>query len=300
MIDQHYYAIASKATILKPSELNIPADKFKAQFGEEWSTVLKRAKGGVRCVMNAADCCEHFKLSADQLNAKWAKCKKDGKMVKFGGGFYCGFIDDLNCYTFNGFFMTMRSNFTAPGRSIYYYAVEWDASKLKWEDFRGKVLGPTDPAEAPKDSLRGKIYADWKNLGLKAEPNVGDNGVHASASPFEALAELNNWCGMALKDVGFGRDMVAAGISEATIKDWSVDPQVKIEGDKKGSLFDAVEDMDSAECLAKLKQLNTLNKSCCCLPDCSECFAKMKQLAANGTLGQLVGVACLVAAVKAL
>jgi len=26
-------------------------------------------------------------------------------------------------------------------------------------------------------------------LGLKAKPDVGDNGVHGSASPFEALAE---------------------------------------------------------------------------------------------------------------
>ena len=31
LIDQHYYAIASKATILKPNELNVPADKFEKQ-----------------------------------------------------------------------------------------------------------------------------------------------------------------------------------------------------------------------------------------------------------------------------
>ena len=33
MIDKHYYAIASKATILKPHELNVPQDKFKEKFG---------------------------------------------------------------------------------------------------------------------------------------------------------------------------------------------------------------------------------------------------------------------------
>lgn len=36
-IDQHYYAIASKATLLPPSELPVPADKFKEKYGEEWS-----------------------------------------------------------------------------------------------------------------------------------------------------------------------------------------------------------------------------------------------------------------------
>ena len=33
LIDQHYCAIASKSTILKPEQLNVPEDKFHAQFG---------------------------------------------------------------------------------------------------------------------------------------------------------------------------------------------------------------------------------------------------------------------------
>lgn len=79
-------------------------------------------------------------------------------------------------YIFNGFFMSMRTKFTAPGLSIYYYVVEWKQDECSWSDFRGKVLGPTDPVEAPKDSLRGIIYSDWEKLGLTAVPNVGDNG----------------------------------------------------------------------------------------------------------------------------
>ena len=34
--------------------------------------------------------------------------------------------------------------------------------------------------------------ANCKELGLEAEPNAGGNGMHASASPFEGLAEGNN------------------------------------------------------------------------------------------------------------
>merc|ERR1719399_2211496 len=33
LIDNHYYAIASKATLLKPNELNVPEDKFADKFG---------------------------------------------------------------------------------------------------------------------------------------------------------------------------------------------------------------------------------------------------------------------------
>ena len=63
------------------------------------------------------------------------------------------------------------------------HSVEFDPSVLPWADFRGKVLGPTDPAKAPADSLRGTRFTDWEALGLAAAPNTGDNGVHALASP---------------------------------------------------------------------------------------------------------------------
>mmetsp|Transcript_83054 Transcript_83054/g.192938 ORF Transcript_83054/g.192938 Transcript_83054/m.192938 type:complete len:332 (+) Transcript_83054:73-1068(+) len=256
LIDQHYYSIASKATILKPSELNVPKDKFQSAFGLSWEDAL--AKG---VVFNAMDACQKLGCTADELNKAWGAAKKNNKLVKFGGGFYCGLVElpgQTPIYVFNGFFMTMRSQFTAPGRSIHYYTVEWDENKLSWEDFRGKVLGPTDPKQAPADSLRGKILADWKALGLKSEPNVGDNGMHASASPFEGLAERMNWLQVPCRKDAYCKAMLRAGVKEAMINAWSVDPQVKLEGGKQGSLFDALEDMDAGACLEKAKTLQAL------------------------------------------
>merc|ERR1719215_1467810 len=165
------------------------------------------------------------------MNNAWGKAKDAKKLVKMGGGFYCGLVEVEGkepVYIFNGFFMSMRSKFTKPGTEIYYYSVEWDAAKLSWEDYRGKVLGPTDPVEAPKESLRGQILAKWQDLGLTAEPNVGDNGMHASASPFEGFAERNNWLGAPAQDDTFGKVMLASGLRQSTLKAWSVDPQVNI------------------------------------------------------------------------
>eukprot|EP00462_Mataza_sp_D1_P000996 CAMPEP_0175097666 /NCGR_PEP_ID=MMETSP0086_2-20121207/5409_1 /TAXON_ID=136419 /ORGANISM="Unknown Unknown, Strain D1" /LENGTH=406 /DNA_ID=CAMNT_0016371193 /DNA_START=51 /DNA_END=1271 /DNA_ORIENTATION=+ len=253
LIDQHYYAIASKATILKPAQLNVPAEKFKAAFGLGWQEALDK---GV--VFNAKDACEELGVDAEGLNELWKTAKK----TKFGGGFYCGLVSAPGrdpIYVFNAFFMSMRSAFVKPGTSIYYYSVEWDASKLSWEDFRGKVLGPTNPEDAPSGSLRGIICNDWRNLGLAYRPNVGDNGVHASASPFEALAERMNWLGASASSDHFGKAMLDAGISEATIKDWSVDPQVTYGGSSMpitGSLFDSVEDTDADNCLARCIMIN--------------------------------------------
>ena len=123
--------------------------------------------------------------------------------------------------------MSMRAKFTAADASLHYYVVRFDPSKLSWGDFRGQVLGPTDPAKAPASSLRGMLMADWEALGLKGAPNTTDNGVHASASPFEGLAERMNWMQCSVAEDEFGKALLEAGVSEEMIKAWSVDPQVR-------------------------------------------------------------------------
>merc|ERR1712039_125606 len=143
------------------------------------------------------------------------------------------------------------------GASIYYYVVEWDPKALSWADFRGKVLGPTDPTEAPKDSLRGAALKKWKELGLPSEPNVGENCVHASASPFEGLAERMNWIGKRADKDDFGKELLKV-VKIKTIKDWSLDPQVQY-GEKLAptlkSIYDTLEDMDAEECIKKCKEV---------------------------------------------
>jgi len=161
---------------------------------------------------------------------------------------------DESIFVINGFYMAMREKYTKSGSSIYYYLVEWDPKKLSWEDFRGKVLGATDPATAADGSLRKVIFSNWKSLDLKGEPNVGDNGVHASASPFEALAERLNWMGAKLEEDDFGKAMLASGIKKETIMAWTKDPQVDFDG-KKASLFDLLEDLDYDDCLGKSQSI---------------------------------------------
>jgi len=256
-IDQHYYAIASKATLMQPHELNVPVDKFQKKFGETWKDVLAAGRA-----FNASGYATHRKWDAATLDKENFAQKKKGLTEKFGGGFYCTQFDNKGKkeYCFNGFFMSMRSKFTAPGTSINYFVVTFDPDKLSWEDFRGKVLGPTDPATAPAGSLRRLVFDNWQAYGLKAEPNTGDNGMHASASPFEGLAELNNWLKKSWSSVSFGKTLLGAGFSESTLNEWSVDPQIWVSCDKKGSMFDQVEDMDADECLKKCGALLKLQK----------------------------------------
>jgi hypothetical protein len=158
LIDQHYYAIASKATILKPHQLSVPEDKFQAKFGVSFADVLKAG-----AAYNATDACEYFECDALTLEAAY---RKSDNQVKLGGGFYCGLVGGFPgkapVYVFNAFFMAMRQEFVEPGAGIHYLLVEWDGERLPWAAFRGELLGPTDPATAPVGSIRGGAYANWE------------------------------------------------------------------------------------------------------------------------------------------
>ncbi len=75
--------------------------------------------------------------------------------------------------------------------------------------------------KAKAGSLRRHIYENWQSLGLKEEPYVGLNGVHASASPLEALAERLNWFNAPLAQDSFGSALLAAGLSDELLQAWT-------------------------------------------------------------------------------
>ncbi|VEU41143.1 unnamed protein product [Pseudo-nitzschia multistriata] len=253
LIDQHYYSIASKATILPAEKIPVPPKVFRETFGEEWSKVLEENRAA-----NALDACKRFGCSPEELNEAWNKVST----VKFGGGFYCGKVSvngKPELYVFNAFFMTMRSKFVGKDNGIHCFTVEWDSDTLSWSSFRHEILGPTDPKKAPSNSIRRSILDQYKNLGLSSVPNHSDNGVHASASPFEALAEKLNWLSLNLESDSLGKKLLDAGISETRIKEWCLDPQIKTSDSSTGSLFDELEDLNVDDCVSKLLELNRLN-----------------------------------------
>eukprot|EP00930_Biecheleria_cincta_P104599 TRINITY_DN9697_c0_g1_i5.p1 TRINITY_DN9697_c0_g1~~TRINITY_DN9697_c0_g1_i5.p1 ORF type:complete len:330 (-),score=64.74 TRINITY_DN9697_c0_g1_i5:3-959(-) len=148
----------------------------------------------------------------------------------------------------------MRARFTAPGTHICWYELEWNPSSVAWSAFRAEFIGATEPVQAEPGSLRGTILRQWVSLGLASEPSTGENGVHASASPLEGLAEKVNWLGVSLAQDPFGKLLINAGISEETIRSWTADPAVYFEG-RKQSVFDLLEDLDVEACVDKARKI---------------------------------------------
>jgi hypothetical protein len=54
------------------------------------------------------------------------------------------------CESSNNILFSSSSAYCNPGEKIKWYTVSWPGDSLSWEDFRGEVLGATDPSAARK------------------------------------------------------------------------------------------------------------------------------------------------------
>ena len=70
-------------------------------FGESWQDAIAAGK-----VHNAMDGAEKLGVDAAGLEVKWRKLVSGKNLIKFGGGFYCGKVDDI--YVMNAFYMVGR------------------------------------------------------------------------------------------------------------------------------------------------------------------------------------------------
>jgi nucleoside diphosphate kinase len=250
LIDIHYGAIAARALKIRPCDLVVqpgPKADFEKLFGIPWESALAQ-----QLVFNARDAARKLGIEPLKLSEECGKTKRGVDQLKFGGGFYVAKVRGI--YVVNGFYEGMRAKFTAPGTCIQYFEVEWDPASLPWDKFRGEVIGATNPKEAAAGSMRNTIFQQWEALGLREQPDTGDNAVHASASPFEGLAEKANWLSAEVSEDPLGKALSAAGLGQGMIKEWMQDPAVFFEG-KRQSLFDLLEDLDSEACVGKARDI---------------------------------------------
>ncbi|CUG06473.1 Hypothetical protein, putative [Bodo saltans] len=267
LIDKHYAAIARYACEWDAAQIQLPPSAistFSKTFGEDWSTCVSSGR-----VLNAVQAAARYKCANGiELAAVWGK---NPKRTKLGPGLYAGYVSDDAHYILNGFYLANREKFTAPRGFINWYVVSWEEHQMPWSEFRGNFIGPTNPAEAPLDSLRGKFLAQWKDLGLAYAPTVSDNGVHASAGPLEGLAERLVWLPRhALAHDVFGRALMKRGVAPAFVQQLLANPEVTLpigalgsSTPKKGLIFDLLEDTqtsDALEAIVRLQQ-DVLNRT---------------------------------------
>lgn len=253
IIDRHYGSLAMRALKTKPLHLAVLDEGrkgFEEVFKLSWREALERD-----LVVNAKEAERRLGLHPDgvELDRLWSPLQFGEGKVKLASSCYAGRIRGL--YVINGFYMGMRAKFTCADRPVHWMSIHWNSEDISWETFRKDFIGHTDPTRAPSESLRGEVLKKWAELKLKAEPDTGNNVVHASASPFEALLERMNWLQRGISDDPFGQALLAEGITEETLKGWSKDPVITQEGGRTCALFDFFENLDSDKCLQMAKRL---------------------------------------------
>ena len=184
-------------------------------------------------------------------------------------------------YVVNGFYPRTRVPYLCTTAKVHYLIVEWRAPPLtslhssdkevklmSWSNFREKVIGSTNPAEAQQGSLRRSLYDKWEELGLRAQPGVHTSGIQGSGSPFEALAEKMKWAVPArsegatnayqcfsVNSDSFGRALLEAGLREENITSWFNNPMVTFEG-KRRAIFELLKVCPNALFLCGLYREN--------------------------------------------
>jgi hypothetical protein len=254
VIDKQYGDIARRAMLLKPEELSLSSAsfiRFQKKFGVSWSDALEDD-----LLYNTSDATENLQVTGEILGQAWMESMSSGKVVKLGRGFYCGLIDTIPdkpaLFCINGFFMAMRAEYLAANASVHYFLVEWDNGAMSWEDFRKKVIGVTNPSLAHPESLRSIMTQKWDELGLSGPLDTMSNGLHASASAFEAMVERSIWLGVPLhKDKQFGVDLFSTSIPAAVIEGWATNPRIRGK-----FVFDHMENQGSGQCLETAKALH--------------------------------------------
>jgi len=249
-----YSDLSKKAIVLEPHECPLSSEsmmEFEKKFKIAWSVAVRK-----KLVQSSRGSCELLDIPPSTLSEAWMECVSNGKMVKLGRGFYCGLIDTIPnkppLFCINGFFMAMRAEYLADNASVHYFLVEWDNAAMSWSDFRKNVIGGTNPSFANETSLRSLMNARWEELGLACPLDMMRNGLHASASAFEALVERSIWLGVPLEsDIHFGANLFSSTVPASVLKEWTTNPTAR-----NKYIFDHMENKGSQQCLEMAQELH--------------------------------------------
>ena len=283
IFDRHYSVLYNYAEVQTPEQIEVTEDAqstFKEKFGITW---LSAVQG--RLVFNAIGAMEHLNVSPSVLGELWASSTSRLRLMP---GVYITRFAQNDIYVVNGFYPANKEKYIRPDVKVHWYVVSWNERDLSWRDFRAKLVGPTNPAEAPLDSIRGTIFAEWKGLHLVSRPNTADNGIHASAGPIEALAERLIWLDSKLQEDPFAKMAIQRGSSSITISHWLRNPHVRIQGSREGLVFDLFEDNNSLEAI---NALVAAEEARCRFPARNSAFVFVKPHAINRYVFALIDAA---------
>lgn len=168
------------------------------------------------------------------------------EVVKLGTGTY-GMrmaVDGREVVVLNGFHPYQVHHFERPGTALVMMeCVSGDHMKR----LRGDLIGPTDPRDAPYDSIKGVLLREEHELGI-APVCTRRNAVHISPGPPEAMVSFCQFFSEPHQAVrpeatAFGRQLHRRGLSWEQIDALHSETEITT-GPIQGPLFEVTEDMN--------------------------------------------------------
>ncbi len=246
IIARHYGIINMIASDATGNLSETSQEKFKEFYGKPVEEV--DAFGGIEFIE------KHGHYDAYSLSDLWRNL--DHK--KLGSGTYCAPVDTEEgiIYIFNGFHPRQIDHFTRDGSNIVVFTL---SGNLPWSVARNNFIGATSPRKANESSLRREFLERCGEFGL-AEVSDSFNGVHLSAGPVEALAELQRFNSdysvpsgeKKYTDFSFGKALMknfGSKLNEIVNNEITID----LDG-KPAPVFDLTEEKDSDEAIHILKK----------------------------------------------
>jgi hypothetical protein len=247
IIAKHYGIINQIASNAKAHLSDSAKEKFQEIFGIQLEDA--NALGGLEFIEKNSN------YDANSLSDLWRSLE----YKKLGGGTYCAPINtgEGYVYLFNGFHPRQIDHFTRSGSNVVVFTLSGD---IKWSVARNDFIGATNPQKANKNSLRRDFLEHREEFGL-AEVSDSYNGVHLSAGPVEALAELQRFNSnfsfptgvKGYNDFRFGR-VLENEFGDRLDKIVGNSITVDFNG-KTTSIYDITEEKDSDEAIEILKNL---------------------------------------------
>lgn len=146
----------------------------------------------------------------------------EAKSAKVKSGFYVRTmkINNEETVVVDGFHPHQLAHYTEEDRHLGVMLV---SSNTPWAKLRDEMLGLTFPENAHPDSIRGFLFKNANSFGFD-KVGIDNNIMHLSASPTEALFEIDNFLystfGIDLieKEAKLAERLLLAGISKEDVK----------------------------------------------------------------------------------
>lgn len=246
-IMSNHYGVINK---LSNSASKSVSDSSKIQFQNEYNIPFDKAQvfGGHEFLINFP---QFTPLTLDYL---WQNLTT----TRLGSGCYCAELnlDGSKCFLLNAFHPRQLSHFIEPGRIILTAILSTDRD---WKECRLDLLGSTDPYKAKIGSIRNYLLQNKESFSLNYF-SKGNNGVHLSAGPIEALVEIERFYssgaieGLNKSSKNFIANILGAILNETQINFCKVNSDINLNS-KRISIYDLTEEANVSELNPILSQI---------------------------------------------